>query len=357
MHKKILFFGPVQLNNPKAVGGGESGNRKTIKILQNLGFSLTILEKPYITNGFVAYVITLFLNLLKIFLFSLKGYRRIHITGYYLNSIYFEFLTIFIAQIFRYTIVYEIRAGGMIEGFKKRSKIYRYFFKLTLKKSDFILCQGYEYVTFNKEVLGIESLYYPNFILDNFIKPLDNTWREKQNIPNLIYFGRVNEDKNSSFLLDIALELKKMNFNFKLEIVGKCTKEYEEYLKEKIKKGSLGNFVTLNPPLNFLELSKKLKTKHFFVFPSKEKREGHSNALTEAMVFGVVPIVSNQGFNRTVINEDYLISNEFNEENYANKIVKVWENNWVALSQNVHIRVKNNYKESNAVELLEKIYK
>lgn len=354
--KKILFFGPVQLNNLGAVGGGESGNRKTIKILENFGFLITVLEKPYIFNGLLAYIITLLNNLLKIIFFSFKGYKNIHITGYYLNSIYFECLVVLISKFFGYDIVYELRAGGMVYAYSERSKIYKFFFRLTLKNSNYILCQGYEYVTFNKQILGIDSLYYPNFILDEFIKPLDNKLRIQEVNPNLVYFGRVNEDKNISFLLEVASHLRKMNFQFHLEIIGKYTIDYEKYLRNIIVKEDLQNCVVLKPPLNFRALSENLKTKHFFVFPSKEKREGHSNALTEAMVFGVVPVASNQGFNKTIVNKDYLIVENFNSKEYATIIMNVWTNNWEELSDKVYQRVKNNYTENGAIELLKNIY-
>ncbi len=356
MKHKVLFFGPVQLNNPGAVGGGESGNRKTIKILKDLGHTITVLEKPYITNGVFAYILTLLGNLLKIITYSFKGYKNIHITGYYLNSIYFECLVILISKVFGFTVVYELRAGGMIEAYENRSNTYRYFFKLALKKSNFILCQGFEYTTFNKQVLGIDSLYYPNFILDEFINPLDNSLRNQKTNPSLVYFGRVNEDKNISFLLEIALQLKKKSLPFDLEIIGKYTPDYEKYLRSLIEKYGLQNQVVLNPPLNFTALSTTLKTKHFFVFPSKEKREGHSNALTEAMVFGVVPVASNQGFNKTIVNENGLICDEFKAENYATIIDNVWKTNWKDLSEKVYQRIKDNYTETKAIELLKNIY-
>lgn len=354
--KKILFFGPVQLNNPKAVGGGEAGNRKTIKLLESFGCKIKVLEKPYITNGALSYALTLLFNIFKIILYSFKGYKNIHITGYYLNSIYFECLVILISKLFGFNIVYELRAGGMIEAYRNRTSIYRFIFKLALKNSNNILCQGLEYKVFNKQVLGIESLYYPNFILKEFLQPLGNLPRNNDTKPSLIYFGRVNEDKNSSFLVEIAKELITQKFEFDLEIIGKYSQDYEKYLCSLIKDYGLGKRVKLFPPQNFNELSERLKTKHFFIFPSKEKREGHSNALTEAMVFGVVPVASNQGFNKTVVNELSLISESFKAKSYAKIIMKVWETNWSILSKKMYDRVEENYTEEKALEILKSIY-
>ena len=48
-------------------------------------------------------------------------------------------------------------------------------------------------------------------------------------------------------------------------------------------------------PVSYTHLDKLpslLLDKHFFIFPSEERREGHSNALTETMCYGIIPIAS-----------------------------------------------------------------
>ena len=55
----------------------------------------------------------------------------------------------------------------------------------------------------------------------------------------------------------------------------------------------------------FERICDELQKAHFFVFPSQEKMEGHSNSLTEAMTFGVVPIVSAAGFNASIVGKNY----------------------------------------------------
>ena len=89
-----------------------------------------------------------------------------------------------------------------------------------------------------------------------------------------------------------------------------------------------------------------MKKSHFFVFPSAEKKEGHSNSLTEAMAFGVVPIASDAGFNSTVIGKQELIIHGFNAKEYADCIEQIWDSgNWRNYSQFIYSRVINNFTE------------
>lgn len=45
--------------------------------------------------------------------------------------------------------------------------------------------------------------------------------------------------------------------------------------------------------------------------------EGHSNSLTEAMTFGVVPVVSTAGFNASIVSNEELVVSDINPERYS----------------------------------------
>ena len=72
--------------------------------------------------------------------------------------------------------------------------------------------------------------------------------------------------------------------------------------------------------------------------------EGHSNAVTEAMAYGIVPIASPQGFSRTVIGNDELIVGEFSAEEYAERIAKINRDERIEeISASLNYRVCSNY--------------
>lgn len=354
---KIIFFGPVQPNKLNVVGGGESGNRKTIALLQQLGYTITILEKPYLHNGAISYAWELFKNCLKLPYYRFKGASTLHIAGYYFNSIYYEFLLVLIAKMLFMKVIYEARAGGFVTAYTSRSKIYRATTKRLLTYSDEILCQGLEYVDFIEQELGLRASYYPNFILETYIEQnevLDRVANLKK--IQLVYFGRVNENKNILFLVNICKELKH-KIDFELEIIGAYSDHYHDLLIKHIEDAQLGKQIKLFPPKKFQDLKEILKKKHVFLFPTKESREGHSNSLTEAMAFGVVPLVSDQGFNRTVLSNDTLVVNAAEPGEYAKRIIEIGKpEHWETYSHGVHQRVLDNYTEKIVLKTLCSVY-
>jgi hypothetical protein len=87
--------------------------------------------------------------------------------------------------------------------------------------------------------------------------------------------------KNILFLLDICKELKSKEISCELELIWETDFEYVVQIKEKISKEKLSDYVRLSPPAFGEDLVRKLKKKHFFLFPTQESREGHSNSLTK----------------------------------------------------------------------------
>jgi len=359
---KIIFYAPVgNLVKGFKNGGAEAGCRKTIEILQKEGYEILLVEKPAKKSeskiAAIVLVFELFWVWLKlIFIFLTNRKSVLHIAGFYLNQVYFEWLIIKTAQKLDIRTIYEIRNGGMIDTFHEGSPRYKRFMKSILIDSSTILCQGYDYVVFLKEYLNRESVFYPNYIMDDFITD-NETDRENEQIIKLIYFGRVVPDKNVEFIIDICNELKVMYIPFVLDIIGGYEEEYYELLTNKIKYYNLEKEVIFHGRKDFKEIYSYLKSAHFFIFPSKEKREGQSNSLTEAMGCGVVPIVSTAGFNSRIVEDDSLVIPLFFASEYANTVVGIWnQDQWKIKSNAAYKRVIENYTESIVKKSLLKAY-
>jgi glycosyltransferase involved in cell wall biosynthesis len=70
--------------------------------------------------------------------------------------------------------------------------------------------------------------------------------------------------------------------------------------------------------LNPAEIEKRLSEEHIFLFPTRHSGEGHSNALTEAMASGLVPICSDHGFNRDVVGDcGFIMPADATADDYA----------------------------------------
>jgi len=349
---KIIFYAPVgNLIQGFQNGGAEAGCKKTIEVLNKGGYQLLLVEKPARKSSSKLDGIILGVNLFRVWLrligIMIKDKNAVlHVAGFYLNQIYFEWLLIKTAKILKVRTVYEIRNGGMIESIREGGAVYQSYLEATLLKSTIILCQGYDYVLFIKENLGLESTYYPNYIMDSFVSS-NETRRELLEPSKLIYCGRVVPDKNIDFIIDVCRELKILKVAFTLDIIGAYETSYHELLQSKIIQYELAPYIKFHGRMDFKEIYRHLKASHFFVFPSKEKREGHSNALTEAMGCGVVPIVSKAGFNESIVANSDLVMPTFNPVDYAKSIDLILRNKkWKSYSDEVYSRICNNYTES-----------
>lgn len=360
----ILFYGPVGNKKRLIIGGGESGNKRTIQMLSKLDFNVIVLGKPYPLDIPVirplVYLFQLGFVYIK-FVWKLLTVKvdSFHLSAFYFHLIYIEYLFIATCKLFKVRSIYEIRAGGAETAYKNRSGFYRYVFRLTVKKATVVMCQGKEAVNFIKNITGKDALYYPNYITEEFYIPYNSNDREKSSVIELIYLGRIVPSKNIDFIVEICNELKKSEVPYNMELVGNAdvNDPYVISLKEKINQYGLTDKVRMPGPMKTEKLFPLLLSKHFFIFPTVEDREGHSNSLTEAMSRGVVPIVSNVGFNRSIVGNDDLVIQSFEPELYANKITSTWRlGKWEAYSKNSHEIIETLFTESAAKKTLYKAH-
>jgi glycosyltransferase involved in cell wall biosynthesis len=349
----ILFYGPLGGKHKLILGGGETGNQKTIKVLKDNLFQIVFIPKPYplfkTRIGGIIYFFQLFLCYLSFLYksFSVRGSKSLHITAFYYHLIYFEYLLLLTSRLLKINTVYEIRAGGFVRSFQERTFIYRYFTKKSLKSAHVILVQGKEDIPFIKSLTNRPVYNYPNYVKETYILPNITKDRMQSSTINLIYFGRLVPSKNIDFIIEICNNLKNSGSNFHLSLIGTIDKNYEEYIKKMISSYGLDLNISLIDPKPEDELFHILRKMHFFIFPTVEKREGQSNSLTEAMSCGVVPIASNYGFNRSVIDDDYLIIDDFSTDLYTRKILEIWDQGlWSGYADKVHENVKKHYTES-----------
>jgi glycosyltransferase involved in cell wall biosynthesis len=130
-------------------------------------------------------------------------------------------------------------------------------------------------------------------------------------------------------------------------------------LKTLCKTKEVFEFIRFSAPQDFNTLKIQLLKSHFFVFPTKNEMEGHSNAMTESMAFGVVPICSDHGFNRSVVaNCGAVLPKKAGPEKYAQTIMDIWENDrWHLLSQNCKKRIRTHFVSGSVIPGLERMYR
>lgn len=268
----------------------------------------------------------------------------LYIVGFYEKNLPLEWILINSGEKKRKTI-YEARNGRLVKAYKEKGNLYKKLMDSVLKRADVIFAQGLEYVDFIKKTYGKKAVYTPNYVLNRSLKPYIAD-RPFDTI-RLIYFGRVSESKNVDVVIKVAYELEKAGYKTSTTVIGGYTEAYKAKLEQTIKEYRLDNDkVQIIGQQPFDKICDALQKVHFFVFPSQEKMEGHSNSLTEAMTFGVVPVVSTAGFNASIVGNKELVVDSIDPMKYARVIESVIEKNvWSEYSLAVYRRIKENYTE------------
>ena len=361
---KIYFYGSFHPKNKASYGGGEEGNLRTVSILRSAGYDVRIIRKlrsRASTSKFVklaSYPIRMMDGILKFLFILLFGCRKsiVHISGFCGHTILNEYILMKISKALGYFSIFELRGGGADKFYYNGSAAYRKMFRWIVTNADYIFSQGMENKQLLDSICNTPFFYYPNYVEENFlpsslpIKPTDSI--------NLLFFGRVEKEKNVLLIVDTAAILQKELNNITLTIIGNGKPEYthdvQQRMKERLRAGS---FIYI-PGCKHDDLKHHLADKHFYIFPSQQEYEGHSNAVTEAMAYGVVPIVSPQGFSRTIVGNDELVISELNATEYAKCISdKLNAGNFDEFSRNVYQRIQNNYTAEIVGKKLVQVYK
>lgn len=346
MSRKIIFYAPIGKGTPpERIGGAEAGCLKTMAIYKGEGIKVIHINRPVSKGGLLKYAIGMLLAPIKLSgLCIFNPESIVHIVGFYHRTVGQEKIMVALAKLFGHRVIYEPRNGSMVTSFKSGDDVYRKKLSYLLTKPDIVLCQGLEYVTFIKNTFGIERSYYPNYIMDEFVKPNDIN---RSNDIKLIYFGRVVPEKNIDVVIKTLSLLKKYDYRVSLDIIGGYSDDYKSRLDNLVKESGLTELVNFYGRKPFPFIADKLRQSHYYIFPSAEANEGHSNSLTEAMGCGVVPIVSTAGFNASICGNTNLVASDLRPETYAEIIIKIEsENKWSEFSDFCYKRVINNYTQA-----------
>lgn len=352
-NRTIYFYATLGNMSQPAFGGGEVGNRRTLRLLNQIGYKVVAIPKYARSEKYTTFVLThkifdIIANLWTYLRILFNGNQKksiVHIAGFSGIMVYWALILIYISKSLGYKTVYELRGGGIIEHYYSSNKLYKWSFIRAVRKADCIFSQGES----NKPlILKIDShkdfYYYPNYVEDDF-SPQEYPLKPQESI-NLIYFGRLSRTKNIELVIDIFEDVAtRINTVVTLTIIGNPEDEqYFNHIKNKVCNSFYKDSITLQTRCPHNVLKTYLKDKHFYIFPTKENGEGHSNALTEAMTWGIIPIATDQGFNKNVIDNDKLIVSRISKESFSNIIVRLFKERSISeYSQNIYCRAKDLY--------------
>lgn len=135
------------------------------------------------------------------------------------------------------------------------------------------------------------SFVNPSFLKSDWQKAQISTKNKYLTTPlELIFVGRVEEEKGVGRLIQIADGLKKLGIDFHINVIGDGPRR-SIYEKRVIETGMADCFSFLGWKSR-MELAVYYKNAHFILLPSTAS-EGWPKVLSEAMAYGVVPLASN----------------------------------------------------------------
>ena len=365
MIPRIYFFANFGNWSRQPYGGGEIGNRRTLEMMRRAGYDVRLIEKynrvfKHTWYDAISIISLMVWNIIKFFCILLFGRREnslVHIAGFYGSTIYFERILVGISHLLGYRTIYEMRGGGATFHYNNGSKRYKRFFATTVGLADYIFSQGMENKPLIDDIAPDKHFfYYPNCVMRDFCPA---TYPEKPSDRiNLLYFGRISKQKNVGIVIDSFNLLAEKYNNICLDIVGNCTEPaYAKEIKQRINASDYASRITMHPACDHDKLKEYLSDKHIYLFPTTEPREGHSNALTEAMSWGLIPVATDMGFNRTIIGNDTLVVEQLLPESFASIITHIIDGGMIKeLSKQAYQRIKDNYTEEIVYNRLKKEY-
>ncbi len=347
---RIIYIGPIAQPGKPAIGGYEAANRKNIDALKNKGIEVVEIPNPLIKYQYgsiakIAYV-KLLLIPFKLLKYRLSKGTIIHTTPLYKNLLWPSVLTVWAAKRLRLPILVDIRAGSLIKLSKTKSSLWRRGVRYMLNAADAVTAEGKSYVEDIPSTFRINKKihYLPNitFCPQGEFKP-----RHESHI-NMIYFGRITRQKGTDLLLDM---MHLLDDKYRLYLAGNILKDISHKEIDQDQVIYLGS-------LPQEELLKQLAHMHIFLFPTKWFGEGQSNSLIEAMQQGLIPIVSDHGFNKDVVDDcGIVLPMHSNATDYANAVVKVSQSDMAAMGKSAMEHIKAHHNINDWIEKLISIYK
>lgn len=290
--------------------------------------------------------------------FSTLGFRLtackkrsiVHITGLRRAFVYPELALIHIAKMRKCRVIYDIRDGLELDVARlKRSNSYGRWLAAILKSADLLMIQGETQAPLITALSGREAVLLPNHV-DLSSVPVRSYDRSERSAPVLAYAGALRPEKGITMLLETAATLIKRGFEVRVRLAGTGDPAFLRDLQSRYADIDVEWLGAQSSP----QVMELFASSHFFVFPTWWPGEGQSNALTEAMACGCVPIASDHGFNAATVGDGgVILSLDESACAYASAIQQIWESGgWEDLSRRSSARVQELYSSVAVIDRL-----
>lgn len=352
--KTICFF--ASFGNLKKLpgGGGETAARRLLGVLKQLGYDVHIFNRhrKYFENRLLdrmSMATFVMIDPILYFFFLLFRKKRNAATlymGYAGSILRFDYLITKVTSILGFRNIMYLAGGKARWAYEKGAPNYQKLFEKMMQMYDEVMTEGYENMALIKSVAPhTKTFYLPNYT-ENGFAPSELPKRTHDEI-NIFYFGRIDAEKNVLLSIAVFNELCKKYNNMHLTIVGGGNSEYIKRVEQAIANSPYKDRITKEGRSSHERICEIMKSQHFFIFPSNEPCEGHSNAMNEAMSWGLVPVVSSNNFLPSIVGDERLVAKDFEVQSFVRIFEEIIDNNMIdELSRKMYDRVKENFTQS-----------
>ena len=331
MNKVFVFANIGDTSKPPIGGGGQSSSRRVMKGFRDAGLEVVGLSRHYAHwEGKVAHIIEVLLfaviDLVRIVFKLLKQNRKETIFYHMTFSgplLPYEYIITKIVKCLGFKCVMYLQGGQFYYYYKIKGKRYRRLFAKVLDMQELVQFEGKEGIDLSSSITTTPLSYFPSYSFNKDI-PTNVPVRSAETV-RLLYFGRIDPHKHVEIVIDCFELLCEHRDDVYLTIIGGpgSSKEYVNQIDKKILSSSHSSHIERYNLSPYEFIKEKMQTHHFFVFPTSEPCEGHSNSLSEAMSQGLIPIVSKHNFNGSIVGNDLLVVDDLSAKAFADTIERI----------------------------------
>ena len=355
MTNRLYFFFFIVDCNKNPIVGCQTSARRVIEGFRDMGLEIIEVDRHWnvltsrighlIENSFYAVVNTCHLAL--VLLFGRRNESAMLHISYSASLLPLEYVNGVIASALGYKTILYLKGGKLEDTIAGLKGWKQWMFKKNLDMRSLVLFEGESDIERVRPFTNTKLVYFPNYIFEKNI-PEEQPQKPKDYL-GICHFGRITEDKNVHVVLDTFELLAEKYPQAKLTLVGGLSgkggsKAYYDEIERRCKESKYADRILRVGQSSQAYIAEMLDMNHIFLFPSADPCEGQSNSLNEAMTHGVVPVVSDFHFNRTIVADDRLVVNGYDPKDYADRVSAIIENNeFQSLSKQMWQHIKDNY--------------
>lgn len=261
----------------------------------------------------------------------------------------YEFILSLTARLMGFKSIEYLQGGLVMDTFPKKGKFHKWLFRKNMEMQAFACFEGLDALKLTEAVAKKTPLeHFPSYVFDDKIPDLPPI--KPHDEINFCFFGRISKAKNVLISIQIFNLFSERNPKTQTSFTivgGGDNEQYLHEVSEAIENSPYRDRIKRYGNSSYDFLVEMMQKQHFYLFPTQEKAEGHSNALNEAMSQGVIPIACDYHFNKSVIGEDFLVVKGYEPIDYVKAIEYVLNHvDMEALSKKLWKRVKDLYSYS-----------